>query len=236
MGNFYLGEVHFHRGKCCCWLTSAGSPGSPKQKAAVLCLNGWQSRGWKALLSRALSCFWTTGMFIQWSLHSSSPFSAVQAHSTMRPRPGLKGVPQLLWFSAAIPSLLRWHSACNSSSSPTPPSGRLVSLSCWHRPVDCIFPVGFLYVLPMAPASEFLINTFFCVFLFSVELSLLRFLSAELTRGYFLEHNEAKYTERRERVYTCMRIPRELEKVRFLFHFRTSFESVNYEKIVNSIH
>ncbi|XP_027242798.1 transmembrane anterior posterior transformation protein 1 homolog isoform X3 [Cricetulus griseus] len=47
------------------------------------------------------------------------------------------------------------------------------------------------------------------------ELSLLRFLSAELTRGYFLEHNEAKYTERRERVYTCMRIPRELEKLMF---------------------
>uniref|UniRef100_A0A452T8E3 Transmembrane anterior posterior transformation 1 n=1 Tax=Ursus maritimus TaxID=29073 RepID=A0A452T8E3_URSMA len=45
------------------------------------------------------------------------------------------------------------------------------------------------------------------------QLSLLRFLSAELTRGYFLEHNEAKYTERRERVYTCMRIPRELEKL-----------------------
>uniref|UniRef100_A0A2K5XP15 Transmembrane anterior posterior transformation 1 n=1 Tax=Mandrillus leucophaeus TaxID=9568 RepID=A0A2K5XP15_MANLE len=44
-------------------------------------------------------------------------------------------------------------------------------------------------------------------------LSLLRFLSAELTRGYFLEHNEAKYTERRERVYTCLRIPRELEKL-----------------------
>ncbi|XP_005666596.1 transmembrane anterior posterior transformation protein 1 homolog isoform X1 [Sus scrofa] len=47
------------------------------------------------------------------------------------------------------------------------------------------------------------------------ELSLLRFLSAELTRGYFLEHNEAKYTERRERVYTCLRIPRELEKLMF---------------------
>ncbi|KAI5261749.1 Transmembrane Anterior Posterior Transformation Protein 1-like [Manis pentadactyla] len=45
------------------------------------------------------------------------------------------------------------------------------------------------------------------------ELSLLRFLSAELTRGYFLEHNEAKYTERRERVYTCLRIPKELEKL-----------------------
>ncbi|XP_069488016.1 transmembrane anterior posterior transformation protein 1 homolog isoform X1 [Ambystoma mexicanum] len=45
------------------------------------------------------------------------------------------------------------------------------------------------------------------------DLSLLRFISAELTRGYFLEHNEAKYKERRERVYTCMRIPRELEKL-----------------------
>ncbi|XP_074848625.1 transmembrane anterior posterior transformation protein 1 homolog isoform X2 [Carettochelys insculpta] len=47
------------------------------------------------------------------------------------------------------------------------------------------------------------------------DLSLLRFIGAELTRGYFLEHNEAKYTERRERVYTCMRIPRELEKLMF---------------------
>ncbi|XP_016102749.1 transmembrane anterior posterior transformation protein 1 homolog [Sinocyclocheilus grahami] len=43
--------------------------------------------------------------------------------------------------------------------------------------------------------------------------SLVRFISAELTRGYFLEHNEAKYTERRERVYTCLRIPKELEKL-----------------------
>lgn len=166
LGNFYLGEVHFHNGKCCCWLASAGSPGSPKQNAAVLCLNGWQSHGRKAVLSRALCCFWTTGMCIQWSLHSSSPFSAVQAHSTMRPRPGLKGVLQLLRFSAAIPSILQWHSVCNNSSSPTPPSGHLVSLSCWHRPVDCIFPVCFLCVLPMAPASEFLINTLFCVISF----------------------------------------------------------------------
>ncbi|KAK3535978.1 hypothetical protein QTP70_023718, partial [Hemibagrus guttatus] len=45
------------------------------------------------------------------------------------------------------------------------------------------------------------------------EPSLLRFMCAELTRGYFLEHNEAKYMERRERVYTCMRIPKELEKL-----------------------
>ncbi|XP_071772332.2 transmembrane anterior posterior transformation protein 1 homolog isoform X1 [Centroberyx gerrardi] len=45
------------------------------------------------------------------------------------------------------------------------------------------------------------------------DLSLVRFITAELTRGYFLEHNEAKYTERRERVYTCLRIPKELEKL-----------------------
>ncbi|XP_057706415.1 transmembrane anterior posterior transformation protein 1 homolog isoform X2 [Corythoichthys intestinalis] len=47
----------------------------------------------------------------------------------------------------------------------------------------------------------------------SAEPSLTRFICSELTRGYFLEHNEAKYTERRERVYTCMRIPKELEKL-----------------------
>ncbi|XP_015239378.1 PREDICTED: transmembrane anterior posterior transformation protein 1 homolog [Cyprinodon variegatus] len=45
------------------------------------------------------------------------------------------------------------------------------------------------------------------------DLSLIRFITTELTRGYFLEHNEAKYTERRERVYTCLRIPKELEKL-----------------------
>ncbi|CAL8304297.1 unnamed protein product [Arctogadus glacialis] len=43
--------------------------------------------------------------------------------------------------------------------------------------------------------------------------SLAHFLSAELTRGYFLEHNEAQFRERREKVYTCMRIPKELEKL-----------------------
>ncbi|XP_018601843.2 transmembrane anterior posterior transformation protein 1 homolog isoform X1 [Scleropages formosus] len=49
--------------------------------------------------------------------------------------------------------------------------------------------------------------------------SLLRFICAELTRGYFLEHNEAKYTERRQRVYTCMRIPGELEKLMVFGYF-----------------
>lgn len=53
---------------------------------------------------------------------------------------------------------------------------------------------------------------FFPVLLY-IDLSLVRFVTTELTRGYFLEHNEAKYTERRERVYTCLRIPKELEKV-----------------------
>uniref|UniRef100_A0A8C9XLR8 Transmembrane anterior posterior transformation 1 n=1 Tax=Sander lucioperca TaxID=283035 RepID=A0A8C9XLR8_SANLU len=51
------------------------------------------------------------------------------------------------------------------------------------------------------------------LFYFAVYPSLTRFIGAELTRGYFLEHNEAKYTERRERVYTFLRIPKELEKL-----------------------
>uniref|UniRef100_A0A3B4ESG0 Transmembrane anterior posterior transformation protein 1 homolog n=1 Tax=Pundamilia nyererei TaxID=303518 RepID=A0A3B4ESG0_9CICH len=51
---------------------------------------------------------------------------------------------------------------------------------------------------------------------YDINPSLTRFICTELTRGYFLEHNEAKYTERRERVYTCMRIPKELEKVVYI--------------------
>uniref|UniRef100_A0A8C7H813 Transmembrane anterior posterior transformation 1 n=1 Tax=Oncorhynchus kisutch TaxID=8019 RepID=A0A8C7H813_ONCKI len=57
--------------------------------------------------------------------------------------------------------------------------------------------------------------------------SLARFMCAELTRGYFLEHNEAKYTERRERVYTCMRIPRELEKL-MIFGFFLCLDAFLY--------
>uniref|UniRef100_A0A8C9T0J6 Transmembrane anterior posterior transformation 1 n=1 Tax=Scleropages formosus TaxID=113540 RepID=A0A8C9T0J6_SCLFO len=55
--------------------------------------------------------------------------------------------------------------------------------------------------------------------LLNADHSLLRFICAELTRGYFLEHNEAKYTERRQRVYTCMRIPGELEKLMVFGYF-----------------
>ncbi|XP_026112319.1 transmembrane anterior posterior transformation protein 1 homolog [Carassius auratus] len=61
----------------------------------------------------------------------------------------------------------------------------------------------------------------------SDEPSLLRFMCAELTRGYFLEHNEAKYTERRERVYTCMRIPRELERL-MIFGFFLCLDAFLY--------
>ncbi|KAL7855758.1 hypothetical protein AOLI_G00193620 [Acnodon oligacanthus] len=59
------------------------------------------------------------------------------------------------------------------------------------------------------------------------DLSLVRFVSAELTRGYFLEHNEAKYTERRERVYTCLRIPKELEKL-MIFGFFLCLDAFLY--------
>ncbi|KAJ8262428.1 hypothetical protein GJAV_G00166360 [Gymnothorax javanicus] len=57
--------------------------------------------------------------------------------------------------------------------------------------------------------------------------SLTRFMRKELTRGYFLERNEAKFTERRERVYTCMRIPRELEKL-MIFGFFLCLDAFLY--------
>ncbi|XP_029003563.1 transmembrane anterior posterior transformation protein 1 homolog [Betta splendens] len=59
------------------------------------------------------------------------------------------------------------------------------------------------------------------------DLSLIRFITTELTRGYFLEHNEAKYTERRERVYTCLRIPKELEKL-MIFGFFLCLDAFLY--------
>ena len=44
-------------------------------------------------------------------------------------------------------------------------------------------------------------------------IALWRYVYFELTRGYWLEHDKARFAERRKRVYTFMKIPRELEKV-----------------------
>ena len=46
-----------------------------------------------------------------------------------------------------------------------------------------------------------------------LDISLWRYVYFELTRGYWLEHDRARFAERRKRVYTFMKIPRELEKV-----------------------
>ncbi|CAG2256414.1 TAPT1 [Mytilus edulis] len=46
--------------------------------------------------------------------------------------------------------------------------------------------------------------------------SVFGYFKSELTRGYLLESNQEKFTERRQRVYTFMKTPRELEK--FLFY------------------
>lgn len=41
---------------------------------------------------------------------------------------------------------------------------------------------------------------------------LMDFLRVELNRGYCLDHDEERYTARREKIYSFMKIPRELEK------------------------
>lgn len=43
--------------------------------------------------------------------------------------------------------------------------------------------------------------------------SVFSYFKSELTRGYLLERDQEKFTERRQRVYTFMKTPRELEKV-----------------------
>ena len=39
-------------------------------------------------------------------------------------------------------------------------------------------------------------------------MSLLRYISSEVTRSYMLEHDQERYTTKREKMYTFMRIPR----------------------------
>ena len=45
------------------------------------------------------------------------------------------------------------------------------------------------------------------------ELSFMKYVMAEVFSGKLMELEEDKYTERREKVYTFMKIPREFEKV-----------------------
>lgn len=40
----------------------------------------------------------------------------------------------------------------------------------------------------------------------------MHFLRTELTRGYQLEHDEERFSARREKIYSFMQIPREVEK------------------------
>ena len=51
---------------------------------------------------------------------------------------------------------------------------------------------------------------------FILELSFMKYIMAEISRGKYMELEEDKYTEKREKVYTFMKIPREFEKVNIL--------------------
>lgn len=42
--------------------------------------------------------------------------------------------------------------------------------------------------------------------------SFMDFFKLEMTRGYLLEHDEERYTARRKKIYSFMRIPRDLER------------------------
>lgn len=53
-------------------------------------------------------------------------------------------------------------------------------------------------------------------------ISLGQFLRTELTRGYQLEHDEERYSARREKIYSFMKIPRELEKFMAYGFFQVS--------------
>ena len=66
----------------------------------------------------------------------------------------------------------------------------------------------------------YLINFFYCI-----AVSLFGYLCSEVTRGYVLENDEERYIYRRQKMYTFMKIPRELEKFMSygFFHCLDSF-------------
>jgi transmembrane anterior posterior transformation protein 1 len=55
-------------------------------------------------------------------------------------------------------------------------------------------------------------NSLLLFFVDKMKFGLLDFLRVELNRGYCLDHDEERYTARREKIYSFMKIPRELEK------------------------
>ena len=56
-------------------------------------------------------------------------------------------------------------------------------------------------------------------------MSLVSYITSEVTRSYMLEHDQERYTSKREKMYTFMKIPRELEKFMSygFFHCLDSF-------------
>lgn len=50
------------------------------------------------------------------------------------------------------------------------------------------------------------------LWIFIIGVSLAQFLQTELTRGYQLENDEERFSARREKIYSFMKIPREVEK------------------------
>ena len=83
------------------------------------------------------------------------------------------------------------------------------------------------------PKSEYFFERFYffktsclisLIFLFFA-VSLFGYLCSEVTRGYVLENDEERYIYRRNKMYTFMKIPRELEKFMSygFFHCLDSF-------------
>lgn len=60
---------------------------------------------------------------------------------------------------------------------------------------------------------------------FYFAVSFKQFLQTELTRGYQLEHDEKRFSARREKIYSFFKIPREVEKFMTYGFFQVSLRS-----------
>nr|CAD7403531.1 unnamed protein product [Timema poppensis] len=102
---------------------------------------------------------------------------------------------------------VRGVSTLPDSAPSSPPSSTLLLASSASASICSNLASEFRSELPLgSPSSRG------GVILGTDDPSLFKFLSVELTRGYLLEHDEERYSERREKMYTFMKIPREVEK------------------------
>ncbi|XP_061393904.1 protein TAPT1 homolog [Musca vetustissima] len=88
--------------------------------------------------------------------------------------------------------------------------GKFSANVCWYV---CLSAGCCVHGIDFHKKNKLFVGSLFLFFLPHPEYpSFMDFFKLEMTRGYLLEHDEERYTARRKKIYSFMRIPRDLER------------------------